>query len=326
MSLEMNTVMVLWRYYDRAVKLAQLSAVNTSIEQLTEIFRLNLCGFQLRYTNYQFSASRHHLNFKVAVKEKNSTERQSFETLDSFMGRGLSSLFGDVADDIQKYFYLTHKHRVKPRVTLYMVDEASKLVPIAMLPRDNESDSLKSVEEYSSFTEVKDEGIPYLSNNLAKSIKKADNYLHPELNVKKIKESYNLPNKDMKLLARIRNNWFRESCNDKSWDEMAYHPFYPDKSHLVLPITYRAHADKNKLDSGLVSILQLPDNGRSILGFIRIDHPAAFYFDNGSVNSFENIDVNAMYIYADALSLALVTYMMYTKGSSSFNEFKGKMP
>lgn len=324
--MEMTTAIGFWRFVDRFVKFVNLSAVNTSLEQITEIFRLNLCSFQLRYTNYQFSASRHHLNFKTAVKDQNSAEQDCLEKLENFMLHGLSSLYGDIADDIQKYFSHTHKHRVKPRVTLYMVDEDSKLVPIAMLPRDNESDSLKRVEEYSSFIEVKDRGIPYLSNNLPNSIKKKDKYLHPELNVTKIKENYSLSIKDMKLFARIRNNWpwFRRTWVDKSWNEMAYNPFTPDKSHLVVPVTYRAHADKNKLDSGLVSILQLPDNGRSILGFIRIDHPATFYFDNGPVESFENIDVNVMYVYADALSLALVTYMMYTRGSSSYNGFKGQ--
>jgi hypothetical protein len=68
-----------------------------------------------------------------------------------------------------------------------MVNEESKLVPIAMLPRDNENGSLMKVEEYSSFTKVKDKGIPYLSNNVPKSIKKEDKYLHPELNITKIK-------------------------------------------------------------------------------------------------------------------------------------------
>jgi hypothetical protein len=101
---EISSAIGLWRCYDRVVKFARLSAVNASLEQITEIFRLNLCSFQLRYTNYQFSASRHHLDFKTALKDQNGIEQDYLSKLDKFMLRGLSSLFGDVADDIQKYF------------------------------------------------------------------------------------------------------------------------------------------------------------------------------------------------------------------------------
>lgn len=324
--MEPSTGITIWRVYDFFVKTARLSAVHSSLELLSELLRNSLCSFQLRYTNYQFGASRKHLEFKKALLNKSTDTDAKFVALDEFMLHGLSTFSGELADGIQAYFLKTHLHREKPRVTVYLVDENDFLVSIAMIPGINgANDFIARVEDYTLFTEVRDKGTAYLSNNIPSTVKQEESFLHPELDVQKIRSDYSWFNgiRNLKLVARIRNNYFRKNCTDKKWSDMKCSPIAPYKSSLVVPITYRAHADKNILDAKLVSILQLKEDGRSILGFIRVDHSAAYYFDNGPVESFENIDVNVMYVYADIISLAIVTYLMYTSGSSSYNEVKG---
>ncbi|MBK1732263.1 hypothetical protein CKO41_10775 [Thiococcus pfennigii] len=74
----------------------------------------------------------------------------------------------------------------------------------------------------------------------------------------------------------------------------------------------------------LVEVLNLPDDGRSILGFLLIDHPATYYFDDAPADSFENLDVNILYLYADTLSLPIVTYLTYTKGSDTVRDYEAR--
>lgn len=93
------------------------------------------------------------------------------------------------------------------------------------------------------------------------------------------------------------------------------------KSHLVVPITFRGHAEKGRLDSSLVNILELREDGRSILGFVCVDHPTTYFFDDKRPDSYDNIDVNVLYMFADMISLIFVSALMYTIGSETCDEY-----
>ncbi len=68
-------------------------------------------------------------------------------------------------------------------------------------------------------------------------------------------------------------------------------------------------------------VLDLPDEGRSILGFLFVDHPSTYYFDDAPADSYDNTDLNVMYLFADTLSLVMVTALTYTLGSDTVREY-----
>lgn len=315
----------IWRLYDLAVKASNLAAVNTSLEQLSEHIRKCLCNFQLRYTNYQFGASRMHMRFKESFNNNPDGSKHNYDKMNKSIEISMTRLCGDLAEHIQEYFSMTHRHREKPRVSIYLVDDKDNLVDIIKFPSgENTNFTPKRIEENTCFSYISTNGTPYLTNNLPKTARKEKFFLHEGLNVEKIKNGYKPKLRDRKLIARFCNNFFRCSKPDEEWKKMSNNQNtiqFLYKSHLVIPITYRLHADAKRLDSQIVKILHLREDGRSILGFICIDHPATYYFDNGRTDSYENIDINVIYLFSDMLSLVLVTWLMYTTGSNTFNNY-----
>ncbi len=315
----------IWRLFDALVKIVRLSAVNSSLERYSEHLRHCMCEFQLRYTNYHFAASRIHRDFKHSLEDESVDSEVYFIKLNQFIDKGLKTLCGDIAQGMQDYFVRTHLHKEKPRIGIHLVNDEDEVIDVIMFPTGSKRTS-KKLNGYSAFLEICASGVPYLANNLPLRVKKSDDYRHNGIDVEEVRKVYKPLFRDRKLIARLQNNYLRKILDDREWGRMTLNGGRWDtrlyKSHLVLPITFRKHAAKEMLDSKLVEVLKLPDSGRAILGFICIDHPSTYYFDNGPVSSFENIDINAMYVFADMLSLVIVTWLMYTTGSTSYEKYE----
>jgi len=298
-------------------------AIDSTLEQITAIMRRDICHFQLHYTNYQFGVSQKHKALKDAFTKKvDCTER--LESFINFVENGMSVLFGDIAGNTRNYFDTTRHHDTPPRVTIYLVDENNRLVDLVMIPKPSESvpDDKLCIDNFTSLTTVLGEGIPYLVNSIPAEIMDDDSYFHPEFDVDRIRRSYTKLFSDRKPISILRNNYLKPFI-DRNWNQMKIGndiTINLHKSHLVVPITYRAHLDKNSLNKEMVRLLKLDGNGRSILGFICVDHMSTYYFNDHSVQSYKNIDINILYVYADLLSLIIVTYLTYTVGSSTYTE------
>lgn len=316
----------IWRFYDLAVKALNFAAVETSLEQFSKHIRNCICNFQLRYTNYQFESSRLHKNFKDSFnkKEDENITYTSYITMIDFLERGMNTLCSDIVKEIREYFSLTHKHRTAPIVSIYLVDENDKLVSIAKYPKLDSNFQPTEIEKNTCFSYICANGTSYLANNLPKTAKKTRSFLHEGLNVDEVKKKYRLKFIDKKIISRFYNNFIRESKLDNEWLEVSNDQNtnkFSSKSHLVVPITFRMHADQSKLSNKMIETLKLREDGRSILGFICINHLSTYYFDNGNTDSYENIDVNIMYLFADMISLILVTFLMYKDGSKTTNSY-----
>jgi hypothetical protein len=260
-----------------------------------------------------------------AWHEKSETVDCAYNQMNECIDKGFKGLCGDIAEGIEEYFMQTHAHGRKPRVGIHMVSDDDTVVDVVVIPAGAHR-SAKALSEYSAFDTIVKNGLPYLCNNIPVEAKRREAYKHAGLDIPKIKNQYLPKWYDKKLIARLRNNFRKKNDLDVEWRNMSSNPEHITedlyKSHLVVPITYRAHADKQRLDRDLVEKLQLPENGRSILGFICIDHPATHYFDSGAVDSEENIDINVVYVFADMLSLVIMNMMMFTNGSSEFKEYE----
>lgn len=311
--------------YDAFVKATRFSAVNISLEKYSEQLRKCICDFQLRYANYKFGASRMHMILKESSSNHSSELFTHHEKLTEFVEKGLKTMCGDISQAIQDYFSLTHNHKAKPRVGIHAVNEQNDVIDLIMLP-SGANNLYKKIEDYIVFYSIQSTGLPYLENHLPKAAKYKDDFYHGGLNVDKIKASYKMKQMDKKVFSRFINNFYKKERVDSEWNNMksikdnTTKPLY--KSSIAVPITFRAHADKAKLDSHMTETLGIPNEGRSILGFVCADHPATYYFDDGPVETYENIDINTLYIFADMISLVMVAKWMYTDGSRTYRSIE----
>lgn len=316
----------IWDILNRLLKIMRrLNAISVSSSEYSEQLRECFCDFQLEYTNFHFGASRKHRDFKEAIAIGNEKETaEAFRLLNNYIENGVKKLCGDNAKYIQNYFTSTHSHKIPPRIGIHAVDNDEDVQDIIMLP-ENSIKTIKKIEKYTCFSHIViDSGIAYLENNLPKAVVKSTNdFDHSGLNLPAVRNSYKCRMRDYKLLSRLfkftsPDNTWKVLCVGKTSGPNMY------KSHLVVPVTFRAHAALGTLDRKMIEILELSKEGRSILGFICVDHPATYYFDDEPFDSYVNIDINTMYMLADILSFVFITRLMYTSGSSTYREYSRK--
>lgn len=324
---------VLYRIVDTALNALNQKAVNSTNEKVSELARDAMCDFQLYYSNYQFNSSRLHKTFKESKEETSGDTGQNFSRLTDLAESGMKLLCGRQAKLIRRYFDVTHRHPIKPRVGIHLCDDENVIKNLVMLPTLGQKQTDKKVDDYTVFTKVLTTGLPYLNNHLPQeiidTIKSGQSFKHKGIDVNSIAKLYSPKFADKKIPARFRNNFFNKSTRDIEWNKICGLPetltdgissMY--KSHLVVPITFRGHMDENQLDQSLVDILCLSEESRSILGFICIDHPTTHYFDERDVVSFKNIDVNILYMFADMISLIMIIKLMYTTGSTTYTDYQ----
>lgn len=306
------------------------SAVKVKNNDLTKYLRECFCKFQLDYSNYSFRFARLHRDFKISFLQ-NGVERETdrlYEELIRFSEAGLGAIYGAHADYIAHYFSISHRNKIPPRVSVHIMGKNKEIVNLAMISGSGRREDEKQVDEYTFFKKVVDTGVPYIDNNLPKTLKTECNYMHSGIDLDAIRKNHKNRIVDKFLISRLRGNIFRSSPKDDTWSRF-WVPDYDGndiidcyKSLLVVPITFRKHAKINHLSQDLVNILSLKNEGRAILGFILADHPYTYYFDESPADSFDNIDVNIIYLFADTLSLAIVTSLTYIDGSSAVTNYK----
>jgi len=310
---------------DLSARLLRVNAIPASTGKVTERLRKSACKFQLEYTNYYFSSSRLHKMFKESNME---SKKQSYSIMNELLEAGMKKIFGDLAAQIQNYFVETHRSTVQPRVGIHLVTNDDKVLDIIQLPTINGGGGKKSIKDYTVLDTVIETGKPYLVNDIPRHIKKTAEYKHKGLNINKIRNEYKQPFMDHKVMSRLRINFKKEPSKDSKWCNMrtgtakGYSSLY--KSHIVIPITYRRHAEKAGMNDEMIRVLQLEDNGRSILGFLFVDHPTTYYFHDIEPHNYSNIDINTLVIFADMISFVIVTKLMYTVGSTTVNSFLEK--
>ena len=86
------------------------------------------------------------------------------------------------------------------------------------------------------------------------------------------------------------------------------------KSTLIIPLTLW----NNKLAKLFVEKFNMKDVERTIFGYLCFDHIETYYF-------YEDFDVNAGYIFADLLSLYLLTYIIYIEQSTTYKKIQNHL-
>jgi len=305
------------------------TAVTATTVDVTGHLRDCICVFQREYASYSFGCARRHREFKNAAADGDPSRTSSaYNALDDIGWNGLLTLLGTLSDGAQQYFKLTHAAPQPPRVGVHLADDKGFVHNVVMVSGNQKKGDPKLAEDYTVFEYVIEHGVPYLNNNLPMSAVKDLALKHPGLKLADIRSRYRARWTDKKLLSRWRNNLSGRGGRDEDWEKQWSGDGYHEakyKSHVAVPITFRKHAaSRPGMLAELTQVIDLPDDGRSILGFVLVDHTSTYYFDDSPADSFKNVDINVLYQFADLMSLALLTYLTYTQGSETVNEYLSK--
>lgn len=289
-----------------------------------KLFKQIICENQGALAQFSFLASKKHKSLKEEVKKKNirnfiKAERLRNE-LDLFLNTGIENACKTNFNLILEYFS-SRDTKFKPRVCLkghheFEVEEDGLVVKkkcIGSLFRDrriNYDSIYYPIDSNTGFREVFHSGLSYICNDIpSKSI--SYEYENPRLDTEKIK----VFDSSLERMNRIRT----ESTEDIEWIDCWVRKIdggkiikpKPDecyKSTLVIPLTLY----NNKLDPDFkhhFRIDAIPE--RSIYGYLCFDHHYANYFK-------DDIDVSVGYVFADILSLYLITALTYREYSDSY--------
>jgi len=317
-----------WYFFRWLASGLRLKANNFEEKKATEFIRKKVCDFQIDYINFHFKSAELHKTFRVAYDlDANSNDTSNaYNKLThhiEFNAKKMCSLFSELIKD---FFALTRFHTEPPRVGIHISGEDDSIIEISS--KSGTPPPSKSLDAYTCFNKVMGDGRPHLDNNLPKTvINSVDGFCHGRLDVEKTKNEYKWRYRfwNCLIIARPLNNYWKTVILDKKWNEMAgvdgnATMYY--KSHLIVPITFLGHSRRYDYSEKLKRVLNLRDDGRSVIGFLCIDHPTTYYFDGGHPKYYDNLDINICYLFADLLSFVFVTKLMFTDQSDTYKAYK----
>jgi hypothetical protein len=271
-----------------------------------------VCYNQGELAQYSYLAGEKHKAMKDELK-KSSPDIVNVKKFKTELERHLNEKLSKIAKENfaqLKRFYNGHSKR-EPRVCI----KAARDGKVIDLFREEDQLYIKNygIKENKGFSHVNDTGKYYLCNNIPYEIKQR-RYYNPRLDMHKAL-----------LYSSPKLNWLRQRlCQEDTkwidcWEiiknvsreggetptaEQCY------KSTLITPMTLLGNTlSKEFMDQ--FRMKSLPE--RAIYGFLCIDHHHTNYFKN-------DIDVPLSYIFADLISLYLITNLTYTEYSKTYEQ------
>lgn len=264
-----------------------------SIEVVTRATCLN----QGRYLQYAFLAAERHRALKDELARTNP-DPHAVANRSKALVEYMNSAFYRAA---QENFLLLHSHfkersKTLPRICIKGNFRLGNSDIVVTVFRDSPANysSQSDVGQNSGFAHVQRTGKYFLDNDLFASAA-ADKYFNPRLD-----------NDIAKLLARggqtKKSDWIK-CWKDAQNSSEAY------RSTLIIPMTLW----NNQIDNEFKSAVRISDLGRTIFGYLCIDHAEANYFD-------EETDTKVGYVFADLLSMYLFSRAINIEVSKSYEK------
>ncbi|MFA5073249.1 MAG: hypothetical protein WC539_05070 [Nitrospirota bacterium] len=280
------------------------------IQQISDI----VCYNQGELAQYTYLAGEKHKLMKEEFKKgkANNTKVQSHQTdLVSYLSGELKSIIEENFGRVRKYFIGRSKQL--PRVCI----KVSKDDIIKDFIREDNRRYISDCkwQDNTGFADVYETGRYYLCNNIPHEVR-ACRYKNPRLDSHKATL--------YKKISAV--NWLSQKCGkeDKAWmDCWTKNSFHnvstvPNasecyKSTLIIPMTLLGNRVSNDFKKRFRIADANENTGRAIYGFLCFDHHYTNFFKR-------EIDVPIGYIFADLISLYLITHLMYTEYSKTFRE------
>lgn len=330
----LGTASAVWK--ETAFVFANVRASNIPLQTVSSLTKATVCDFQVVHSDYLIGISTRHMSFKQAclnLTESDDEKARLFTELETYALNELISICGWAQEKLEEYFAKSRspKYHFPCNVSIHIIPEDMKVQRIAPQNSGDKNTILKEINRFTGFEHVHTTGRPYLDNYTPKTLAQDTGYKHGSLECKTIRESYTRKIRDLKLCSRLRRNYTDIKHIDVSWKTILKPASpagdYPYKSHLIVPITFRDHVEKSRVrEPRLKEVLKLRGDARAIFGYICIDSPESYYFEDKDPTGTNNADVNMVYVYADLLSLVYLAFLNYFDDSKTVASYKEVHP
>lgn len=273
-----------------------------------------ICYNQGELAQYSFLAAEFHKGMKTAFAEDDIGVALTCQsTLSEYLNRNLERIIKENF----KYLHSHFKRRAKesPRICVKGGYDIAGQEIIISLFRDRNVNykSDAPLDENTGFQYIYDTGRFYLCNDIPEKAR-IGAYVNPRLipSAAKVYTNPGIIKRKLGLTKGLDSEW------EKCWDGGGRGIVISDscyKSTLIIPMTLR----NNSLDDSYKEMINLSDVDRTIFGFLCIDHVNSEYF-------IPDVDVALGYIFADILSLYLISRMVYTNISQTYQAVSNSKP
>lgn len=268
----------------------------------SSFIRRVICFNQGEYAQYNFLAAERHKALKESWRKSHNAKALlgHCDELVSFLNTHLNRISQGNFAFIKEYF--GGRHPVEPRICIkgnFRHNGRDYIVPLI---RDKEVSYLSEypLESNYGFIFVKNNGTHFRSDDIPKDIAEGT-YHNARINHELATAYYKQRNQDPTLSDE---SWA------KCWDPPTRHSSY--KSTVIIPMTLW----NNDLTQEFLTKMEIKAHkdtiSRTVFGYLCFDHVKEHYFD-------DNADIDMGYIFADMLSLYMITVYIYTERSETFS-------
>lgn len=269
-----------------------------------------ICYNQGEYAQYNFLVSRRHQELKVALSKGAKTDIETkIDTLDKFVFTQAEAVFTKNFEIIKKCF--SGRNEKLPRICVKCHNDKKQIVDVF---RDRQAylNNPYRISDNTGFNEVYKTGRAYQNNDIPRAAREG-RYKNPRLHSGAVKnyvlsKSFSTRGDDVNWI-NCWNPIVEEDSQTQPKPESCY------KSTLIVPMTLLNNELNDefkgafKIDNKQVDVVD--EKPRAIWGYLCFDHPERDYF-------IESIDGALGYIFADTLSLYLITQLTYTEYSKTY--------
>lgn len=271
----------------------------------SSFMRRVICYNQGEYAQYNFLAAERHKALKESWRKSPNDAKDLHERCDELV----SFLNTHLHDVSQKNFafikeYFSGRDPVEPRICIkgnFRHNERDYIVPLI---RDKKVNYLSEypLESNRGFLFVKNNGTHFRSDDIPKDIAEGK-YHNARINNELATDYYKKRNQDPALSDE---SWI------KCWDPPTRDSCY--KSTVIIPMTLWNNYLTQEFLTEMKIKAQKDTMSRTIFGYLCFDHVKERYFKHSA-----DIDIDVGYIFADILSLYMLTVYVYTESSETFS-------
>lgn len=311
---------------------SRLETTLAAFESLSDFLREVICYNQGEFIQYNFRAGELHKTLKDTWRDspQNLTTLHTLcDDLEKFLYTNLKRISQDNFEYIKQYF--GDRHVISPRVCTkvnFDKDGEQKIVPLF---RDTDVNYLSEhlLWEDSGFLFVQEHGNVFFSPNIPERVANGE-YVNARIDHKKAKAYWKQKGKELKREAQEPTDSGKEFQSDEEWVKCwkleGTHALDPTscyyKSTVIIPMTLwnneLTDEFRNEINKKLRETIESPEEiSRIIFGYLCLDHVEDNYFN-------KNTDIHIGYIFADILSLYMVTQFVYTDMSRTFADVRGE--
>lgn len=286
---------------------------------VSSFMRRVICYNQGELAQYNFLAGELHKEVKDSLRkfrEDVENLRKHCDQLQDFLNSNLHRVSLKNFEFIKECF--GGRHDIEPRVCTKGNYKKGGKYYIVQLIRDKKVNyrSEYPLEDNSGFLYVKNHGRYFICNDIPKSIGTGE-YHNVRINTELAQAYYEKRSREPTASDEKQGFQF-DTLWVGCWKPPEHGTLDPTscyKSTVIIPMTLW----NNKLDQDFLKRMGVKTKGevsKTIFGYLCFDHVEENYFDESS----ESIDIDIGYIFADILSLYMVTRFTYTGLSETFLE------